>query len=71
MSGWQALVRARSDERTPRQPAPWQHADMLGSLLRLIFYRFLGARVMLALAVFGWLRRVLGGRRNSRGTGSG
>jgi hypothetical protein len=44
---------------------------MLGSLLRLIFYRFLGARVMLALAVFGWLRRVLGGRRNSRGTGSG
>jgi hypothetical protein len=36
---------------------------MLGALLRLIFYRFLGARVMLALAVFGWIRRVLGGRR--------
>jgi hypothetical protein len=44
---------------------------MLGALLRLIFYRFLGARVMLALAVFGWLRRVLGGsRRRSESRGS-
>jgi len=36
---------------------------MLGALVRLLLYRFLGARVMLALALFGWLRRVLGGRR--------
>jgi len=36
---------------------------MLGSLVRLVLYRFLGARVVLALAVFGWLRRFLGGRR--------
>jgi hypothetical protein len=41
---------------------------MIGSLLRLVFYRFLGARVMLALAIFGWLRRALGGRRNSGGS---
>jgi len=34
---------------------------MLGGLVRLLLYRFLGARIMLALAVFGWLRRVLGG----------
>ena len=31
---------------------------MLGALWRLLLYRFLGARIMLALAVFGWLRRV-------------
>ena len=36
---------------------------MLGALVRLLLYRFLGARIMLALAMFGWLRRVLGGRR--------
>ena len=40
-------------------------APMLGALVRLLLYRFLGARIMLALAVFGWLRRVLGGRRPS------
>jgi hypothetical protein len=39
---------------------------VLGALLKLVFYRFLGARVMLALAVFGWLRRVLGGRSRPR-----
>jgi hypothetical protein len=37
---------------------------MLSGLLRLLLYRFLGARVMLGLAVFGWLRRMLGGRRD-------
>jgi hypothetical protein len=36
---------------------------MLGGIVRLVLYRFLGARIMLALAVFGWLRRLLGGRR--------
>jgi hypothetical protein len=39
---------------------------MLGALWRLIAYRFLGARIMLALAVFGWLRRFLAGRRSER-----
>ena len=38
---------------------------MLGALVRLLLYRFLGARIMLALAIFGWIRRVLGGRRDS------
>ena len=36
---------------------------MLGGLVRLILFRVLGARVMLALAAFGFLRRLLGGRR--------
>jgi hypothetical protein len=40
---------------------------MVGALLRLLLYRFLGARIVLALAVFGWLRRALGGRRDSGG----
>jgi hypothetical protein len=44
---------------------------MLGALVRLLLYRFLGARIMLALAVFGWLRRVLGGRRDSGGNRTG
>ena len=35
---------------------------MLGGLVRLILFRVLGARVMLALAAFGFLRRFLGGR---------
>lgn len=39
---------------------------MLSGLVRLILFRFLGARVMLALAAFGWLRRMLAGRRESR-----
>ena len=38
---------------------------MFGALVRLVLYRFLGARIMLALAAFGWLRRVLGGRRRT------
>ena len=37
---------------------------MLSGLVRLVLFRFLGARVMLALAVFGWLRRFLGGKRD-------
>ena len=37
---------------------------MLGALVRLVLYRFLGARVLLALTVFGWLRRVVGRRRD-------
>jgi hypothetical protein len=44
---------------------------MLGALVRLFLYRFLGARIMIALAVFGWLRRVLGGRRDPAGSSLG
>jgi hypothetical protein len=46
---------------------------MLSGLVRLVLYRFLGARVMLGLAVFGWLRRLLGGRRDKgrRAAGTG
>lgn len=36
---------------------------MLGSLWRLVLYRFLGGRIMLALALLGLARRLLGGRR--------
>ena len=43
---------------------------MIGGLVRLILFRFLGARVMLALAAFGWLRRMLSGRRESKRPGS-
>lgn len=38
---------------------------MLGSLVRLVLYRFMGARILLALTLFGWLRRLLGGRRDA------
>ena len=38
---------------------------MLGGLVRLILFRVLGARVMLALAAFGWLRKFLAGRRDT------
>jgi hypothetical protein len=38
---------------------------MLGALWRLLAYRFFGARIMLALTLFGWVRRLLGGRRSS------
>lgn len=44
---------------------------MIGALIRLFFYRFLGARIMLALAIFGWLRRVLGGRNAPTGSSRG
>lgn len=39
---------------------------MLGGLVRLIMFRVLGARVMLALAAIGWVRRMLSGRRDAR-----
>ena len=38
---------------------------MLGSLVRLVLYRFMGARILLALTLFGWLRRLIGGRRDA------
>lgn len=52
---------------------------MLGGLVRLILFRVLGARLMLGLAIFGWLRRMLAGRRqpprpvarSGAGSGSG
>jgi hypothetical protein len=37
---------------------------MLSGLVRLILFRVLGARIMLGLAAFGWLRRRLAGRRH-------
>lgn len=39
---------------------------MFGAIVRLLLYRLLGARIMIGLAIFGWLRRVLGGRRASQ-----
>jgi hypothetical protein len=39
---------------------------MLGAIRRLILYRLLGARIMLGLAIFGWLRRQLGAWQSSR-----
>lgn len=33
---------------------------MLGGLVRLILFRVLGARVLLAIAALAWLRRMLG-----------
>ncbi|HUG29397.1 MAG TPA: hypothetical protein VMQ65_02635 [Candidatus Limnocylindria bacterium] len=36
---------------------------MLGGLARLILFRVLGARVMMGIAAFAWLRRRLAGRR--------
>jgi hypothetical protein len=39
---------------------------MLSAIVRLLLYRMLGARIMLGLAIFGWIRRLLSGRRASR-----
>ena len=39
---------------------------MIRWLGRLILYRFLGARLMLGLTLFGWLRARLGDWRASR-----
>ena len=38
---------------------------MIAGLIRLILFRVLGARVLLALSVFAWLRKLLGGRRDA------
>jgi hypothetical protein len=38
---------------------------MLSGLVRLVLYRFLGARVLLALTIFGWLRRLMTARRQA------
>ena len=39
---------------------------MFGALRRLLLYRLLGARIMLGLAIFGWLRRHLAAWQSSR-----
>ena len=65
------LVRGSPQQATFRQPGTCQRAPVLGALVRLFLYRFLGARIVLALAIFGWLRRVLGGRRDSGGSPPG
>jgi hypothetical protein len=36
---------------------------MCGAIKNLLLYRFLGGRVMLALTLLGFVRRLLGGRR--------
>jgi hypothetical protein len=41
---------------------------MLVGLVRLILFRVLGARAILALAAFGWLRQMLGRRAAPRQT---
>ena len=38
---------------------------MIGGILRFVLLRVLGARVMLALAAFGWVRKLLAGRRDA------
>lgn len=38
---------------------------MFGGLVRLILLRIVGARVLLGIAVFDWLRRTLAGRRDT------
>ena len=43
---------------------------MIGGLVRLILFRVVGARVMLGIAIFSWLRRMLAGRRESRRPGA-
>jgi hypothetical protein len=35
---------------------------MLGGLVRFILFRVLGARMMVGIALFEWLRRTLAGR---------
>jgi hypothetical protein len=37
---------------------------MLGAIGKFLLFRVLGARVMLALALLGFVRRLLGGRRS-------
>jgi hypothetical protein len=43
---------------------------MLGGLVRLILLRVVGARVLLGIAVFEWLRRKLTDRGRTRGARS-
>jgi hypothetical protein len=38
---------------------------MLKSIANLILYRFIGGRIMLAVALIGLARRFIGGRRSS------
>ena len=47
------------------QPMGWHPSGMLGGLVRLLLYRVLGARVMLGLALLGFARRLLRGRRDA------
>jgi hypothetical protein len=39
---------------------------MLGWIRRVVLYRLLGGRVLMALAVLSWIRGFLAGRRASR-----
>jgi hypothetical protein len=46
------------------QRAGCQPVGMFGALLRLIGLRLLGARIMLGLAIFGWVRRLFSKERD-------
>jgi hypothetical protein len=59
------LCRVRSGPRRSGKAATGSLAAMFGALVRLVLYRYLGARILLALTIFGWLRRLLGARRDS------
>ena len=39
---------------------------MFGAIRNLLLYRVLGGRIMLALTLLGFVRRLLGGRRSDR-----
>ena len=41
---------------------------MIRAIRNLLLYRFLGGRVMLALAILGFVRRLLGARRRPAGS---
>lgn len=57
--------------RLPRQGSDHQGEGMLKALRNLILYRFIGGRIMLAFALLGLARRVLGGRRSAAAKRSG
>ena len=38
---------------------------MFGAIRNLLLYRLLGGRIMLAVALLGFVRRLLGGRRKA------
>lgn len=48
-----------------RQRAGWHGGSVLKGLWNLLLYRVLGGRIMLALAAFGFLRRMLSGRKDA------
>ena len=39
---------------------------MIGAIAKFLLYRVLGARIMLALGLLGFVRKLLGGRRRDQ-----